>query len=456
MVELLSVQKEAHRRANLRPGFAYFMEQGLCKTGTVLTEFHQLRERRLADGMAVLCPNTIKENWVEELKEVYQLPYTPGVWPKVDPRKKGEDPDVFVMNYEALLGQGQAAMEHFVNTRRVMLSADESTRIKSHSAQTTKKVLLLTKYTPYSRVLSGTPMVQNVMDLWSQLRAIGELSGVNPYAFRNHYAVMGGYMGKEIVGYKNETEMQRLLDSCSFRALKKDWLHDLPEKMPPVIHDVIMTPEQKTVYDEMRQDFYTLVKKHEISASQVITQMERLAQISRGFLYDENHKVIELVPPEQNPAIKETLNIISQCTGKVIIMTLHQYMTDTMRQMLPNAAYIISEERMKDTTVEHQKKRFNQDPQCRAIIVQLSVGAYGHTLLGGPGVDRCATTIFLENSYSLEKRLQGEDRNHRKGQDRGVSYYDISTSPMDRRILKALHRKQNMVAAIIDAVKNVT
>ena len=458
MVELKAVQIEALRQAEGRPGFGFWLEQGLMKTGTAITEFHRLKERNLVDAMCVVCPNTIKTNWRDEVIDVYGYPYRVGVWPDCDPRKKGEDPDVLIVNYEALLGKGYDAVDRFVQSRRVYMPADESTRIKSHAAQTTKKMLMLAKYVPFTRSLTGTPMTQSVMDLWPQLRYIGELNGVNPYAFRNHFAVLGGYMGKQVVGTRNEPELQRLLNGCSFRALKKDWLKDLPEKMPPVIRDVTMTAEQKIVYDEMREDFFTLVKRQEISANQVITQMERLAQISRGFLYDENHKAIELVPPEHNPCVKELLNLLEQSTGKVIIFTVHRYTTDMLRMVLPNAAYIVSQECMRETgsNVDEQKNKFNKDPACRHIICQLSVASMGHTLLGGTGNDRCATTIFFENSYKLLDRMQGEDRNHRQGQDKGVSYFDISASPIDRKVIKAIHKKADMVAAIIDAVKTTT
>lgn len=450
---LFEVQIEARNRAKGRMGYAYFLEQGLGKTGIALTEFKDLVKADKVDILFVVCPNSLKSTWEDEV--AIWTEYEAKMWPTFDPRKSTEKLLVFIMNYEALISQGFEAALKFVQSGRAMVVLDESHRIKSHAAQTTKKALLLAKYAAVRRVMSGTPMTQNVMDLWPQLRLIGELDGVNPYAFRNHYAVLGGYMGKQIVGFKNEQELHRLLDSCSFRALKKDWLKDLPEKMPPVTRDVQLTPEQKMVYDEMKEDFFTLVNRQEISADQVITQMERLSQIGRGFLYDDNHKAIELVKPENNPCVKELLAILEQTPGKVIIFTVHQYVTDMLRQVLPEAAFIISEKHMKplNTTAEDQKARFNTDRKCRHIICQVSVGSMGHTLLGGPGVDRCSTTIFFENSYKLVDRKQAEDRNHRIGQDRGVNYFDIAASPIDRKVIKALQRKEEVVKVIVDAVR---
>lgn len=456
-MQLFAAQQTAIEKADYRPGFGFLLEQGLGKTGLALTEFNDLKSKNKADLMIVVCPNSLKNNWEEEIKKWLEQPIV-GVWPQWDPRKEKahiEAIDVFIINYEALLGQGFEATKLLLENNRVYMALDESTRIKNHAAQTTKKLLTLSKLAVYRRILTGTPMVQNVMDLWPQLRFIGELDGINPFAFRNHFAVMGGYMGKQVVGCKNEAELQRLLDGCSFRAKKKDWLKDLPEKLPPVTRDVQMTPEQLQVYKEMKEDFYTLVQKNEISASQAIVQMERLSQISRGFLYDENHKILELVEPERNPCVKELFNILEESEGKVIIFALHDYAIRLLRKVLPQAAFIVKDQdlRQMNTTVEEQRERFNKDNKCRHIISQLSVGSHGHTLLGGPGDDRCATTVFFENSYSLEKRLQAEDRNHRIGQDRGVSYFDIAASPIDRKVIRALQNKQDVVKSIIDAVR---
>lgn len=454
MRELFAVQKEARKKADGRMGYAYFLEQGLGKTGTAITEFKDLHKAKKVDLLFVACPNSLKKTWEEEVS--IWTEFQAKSWPAFDPRKSTDKPQVFIMNYEALISSGFEAALKFLQSGRAMIVLDESTRIKSHTAQTTKKALLLAKYAPIRRILTGTPMSQNVMDLWPQLRFIGELEGVNPYAFRNHFAVLGGYMGKQIVGFKNESELHQLLDSCSFRALKSDWLKDLPEKMPPVTRDVVMSAEQQLVYNEMKEDFYTLLnKKTEISADQVITQMERLSQIGRGFLYDENHQAIELVKPESNPCIKELMSILEQTPGKVIIFTVHQYVTDLLRRVLPDAAFIISEKHMKplNTTADEQKKRFNEDKRCRHIICQLSVASMGHTLLGGPGVDRCSTTVFFENSYKLLDRQQAEDRCHRIGQDRGCNYFDISSSPIDRKVIAALQRKDQIAKAIVDAVK---
>ena len=80
----------------------------------------------------------------------------------------------------------------------------------------------------------------------------------------------------------------------------------------------------------------------------------------------------------------------------------------------------------------------------------------GHTLLGQKGRDRCASTCFFENSFSLRDRLQMRDRNHRGSQDEPCSYYDLITSPMDQAVVDALSGKKaqaDMVDAVIKTVR---
>jgi hypothetical protein len=105
---------------------------------------------------------------------------------------------------------------------------------------------------------------------------------------------------------------------------------------------------------------------------------------------------------------------------------------------------------MKPEEIENQKRRFNTDPFCRVILLQAEASKYGHTLLGGPGPDDlCRTMIFFENSYSADTRDQIEDRIHRRGQTgESVLYIDLSGSDLDRRIVKALQRKDELYKSV--------
>jgi hypothetical protein len=105
--------------------------------------------------------------------------------------------------------------------------------------------------------------------------------------------------------------------------------------------------------------------------------------------------------------------------------------------------------------IEDQKRKFNNDPGCRAILLQTVASKYGHTLLGhGDDNDRCWTMYFYENTYSLDDRSQIEDRIHRRGQTSDYcGYVDSVGTPVDMAMIEALQRKENIYNAIMRLVK---
>ena len=78
----------------------------------------------------------------------------------------------------------------------------------------------------------------------------------------------------------------------------------------------------------------------------------------------------------------------------------------------------------------------------------VTAAMYGHTLLGTEE-DPCHNTIFFENDYNLNARIQATDRNHRHGQKFPVTYHDLIGSDMDKVILNALIKKQSIADAIV-------
>ena len=267
----LKAQIEALARSEGKRGYGFFMEMGLGKTRTVIAEW-------LASPMvlALIVPNSMKGNWASEITDqakgfnleihVWETNrFTvkrAGVMGEVAPRK------AYVFNFESIIFGGGEALEKLVGPN-TYLAIDESVHVKNFNADVTKTVIRLSKECGMRRILSGNPRPESVMDLWSQLRCIGALDGVNPYAFRGRYAVMGGYMNKQVKGTKNQEELTRIMTACSFVAAKKDWA-DLPEKvyLPP--RAVKMTTEQQKTYNQMWKDFLTVVNGFECSAEQMI------------------------------------------------------------------------------------------------------------------------------------------------------------------------------------------
>lgn len=424
------------------------MEMGLGKTALELNEWLDTVEQ-----LAVICPNSNKVDvWVSQVETwcPHVLKHVT-VWPD-EPTAKT---NVFIMNYEGMLTpQGFEAMQKFIKRAPTYIVASESQKIKGHSSQRTGKALILRRDAEIRRIETGTPWVQNVMDVWAQLRFINQLHGTNPFAFRNRYAKKGGFMGKQIIGIQEDRrpELEAMLDSCSFRALKADWC-DIPEKRYGK-RGFEMKGKQLQMFREMRAEFATMLRGEEILAHMVITQMTKLQQISRGFILNEDKKALEIVPPDKNPAIGALEDILEETQKKLIVFCGFRYSCEMVWTYLKkiglNPALIMGG--VKDTM--GQTRMFNDDSTSRVMVAQMSM-ATGFTWLGQPGKDRCSVTVFYEDTYNLEHRLQAEDRNHRNGQDEDVSVIDLTGSVQDRAIWEARVEKQSIAEAVVNSIRSM-
>jgi SNF2 family DNA or RNA helicase len=442
------VQLEALKHSQGRKHFAFFMEMGLGKTATILAEYATLLQTDQVDRLLVVCPNSLKGVWLDEMEKVgFPASIRRAAWPL----PYGPAYDVVMLNYEAAITTaGRDFIMRFLSGHRTMLVIDESTQVKNPSAKRTKFLILAAKSAAYVRLLSGQPIVQGPHDLWSQLRCLGEFSGMNYYVYKNVFCKLGGFLGKQVVGVKDPAALNAILNRVSFRAKKDDWL-DLPEQIYTT-RNVTMTPEQQKHYNEMKKLLITMIKETEVEAQAVITQMLKLQQISSGFLIDAEHRVHQI--PGGNPKLSEIEAILEEATGKVLISTYFRASVAALKDRLAEYQPAVIQGDMTPLDLRMETDRFKKDPACRVNICQVQSAKYGFTFLGEAGEDRCATTIFYENSFSLDSRIQFEARNHRIGQDKAVLYIDLPASPIEKVVVQALQRKQDIASAIIDYVSN--
>lgn len=439
-----AVQAEALRRCNGAERYGFFLEQGLGKTALNLNEFIEYDDVELN---VVLAPSSFKADWPLAPDE-WGVGFIPtGMYPD-DPMPFEQEMGLYAIAHETVRQseRTQAALLQLFKTRRCMLTIDESTGIKNPRAVLSKYCIDLTKYAVRVRELNGTPLVQNVMDYYAQLRVLGELNGVNPFQFRNRFAVMGGYMGRQIKGIKNEDELARILDRVSFRALKKDWRKGLPPQLQETVH-LEMTDNQRRHYVTMMDEFYAEIGDDGmVTADMVLTQRNKLQQISSCMLMGENQKVHWIEPPEKNPKLRAVFDVIESGFGKIIVPYVYKasgaMLIEAFKAEKLEPAYIMGG--MKPAEITEQKRRFNKDPQCRVLVGQIDQTSRGHTLLGESGNDRCNKIAFYENSLSLMHRLQMQDRNHRGEQDQPSTLFDFVSSPVEQLNIDILTGKKSL------------
>ena len=445
--------------------YGYFMEMGTGKSKVLVDNMAMLYDKGKINGAIIIAPKGVYRNWFsQEIPNHLASHIQPKMvlWTALTSKTKdkeyqslfetGHDLHILIMNVEALsTKKGLEFAAKFMRCHETMLAIDESTTIKNPSAKRTKSILALGKAAKYRRILTGSPVTKSPLDLFTQCGFLNSyLLGYDSfYAFRNRYANMidrnfGGRRVQLIGSYKRLDELAEKLKTFSYRVLKEDCL-DLPEKVY-IRREVDLTDEQSKAYSTMKSAALASLKGKMATAPHVLTQMMRLHQITCGHLKNDDGTITEI----KNNRLRELINLLDEVEGKVIIWA--NYVHD-----IEHIVKEISNEFGEDSIVQYygaissEQRQENivkfQDPNSKArfFIGNPQTGGYGITLT-------CANTVvYYSNGYDLEKRLQSEDRAHRIGQEKSVTYVDfIAPKTVDEKIVKALRSKMNIANTIMD------
>ena len=445
--------------------YGYFMEMGTGKSKVLVDNMAMLYDKGRINGAVIIAPKGVYRNWLSQ-EIPHHLPshvqHKTVLWTASSSKAKDkeyrqlfesdDDLHILIVNVEALsTKRGLEFVAKFLSCHETLLAIDESTTIKNPKAKRTKSILLLSKRAKYRRILTGSPVTKSPLDLYTQCNFLNEflLGFSSYYAFRNRYANMidknfGGRRVQLIGSYKNLDELATSIKAFSYRVLKEDCL-DLPEKVY-TRREVELTDEQEQAYATMKSAALASLKGKMATAPHVLTQLMRLHQITCGHLKNDDETITEI----KNNRLKELLYLLEEVEGKVIIWA--NYIYD-----IKNIVKAISEEYGADSIVEYyghvsaEQRQKNiekfQDPTSKArfFIGNPQTGGYGITLTAAN------TVIYYSNGYDLEKRLQSEDRAHRIGQNKSVTYIDlIAPKTVDEKIVKALRKKMNIANEIMD------
>lgn len=415
-MELMGAQLAALEKCAYRRKFAYFLEPGLGKTLLSLYEFNKLYQEGVVDVMVVICPNSLIANWKAE---VTKHGFTFDTVVKPDGLMQVKPGTVALYNYESLIAKAGELIPKVLKTHRGYVVFDESVQVKNFRSARWKAINSWRGVMEYTRILSGRPMVQSVMDLWSQLTLVGADINSSPYAFRNQYAIMGGWQGKVVTGARNMEYLQARMDTVSFKAKKQDWL-DIPEKIYTT-RQYEMSGDQAKLYKQMKNDMVVELSGENVSVMQKVHAINKLQQIGSGFMINETGSPLPIMPFNTVPKVKVLDEVIEETPGKIIVFAHYRESVKALHEHLGGA--LISGG-MTEEEIADNSNMFNNNPDCRVMVAQLAAAKYGHTWLGNEEM-RCHTTVYFENSYSLDARIQSEDRNHRIGQRNPVLYVDM-------------------------------
>lgn len=510
--------------------FALLMEQGTGKTKVIIDTASWLYLKGRISGMLIIAPNGVHRNWIEnEIPKhmpdyiLYDMCYWTANPNAAEKKQMGALAScgrpaikILAMNVEALTtAKGYEMAKNFLMAFRTLMVIDESTVMKNHKAIRTEKILALGKHAPYRRVLTGTPVTQSPLDVYTQFAFLDEYIfkyTQSYYGFKARYCELledpGSMEGlpSHLVGqiyalrkirqtprgrtvqmemkdaegrkmYRNLDELQKIIAPYSFRVLKEDCL-DLPPKIYQKRY-VDLSPNQEKLYTQLRKDMMAEFNGRQMTTQLALTKMLRLQQIIGGFfcpdpeimldedgeliLPDKKRAPIVQVIDKKNPRVESFLDFVQESSGKVLGWARFRAEIEAIVGRINEefgegyAAPLYGGSGGNVSEFRQKAIHSYENETLPAVLIgnpQAKGVSRGQTMVRGSSV------VYYSNSFSLEDRLQSEDRAHRIGQTGGdrnhVLYTDFEApNTIDGKVIAALRSKKDVADMVTgDCVKD--
>lgn len=408
----------------------------------------------------IVAPTSVVAVWPKEFQDYAAFPFTVRtlLGDKKSRLKALDDLQLFpyphlkvaVINYESTWREG--IFEALQQFGADLIICDESQRIKTHDSEQSRAMHALGETAPYKMILSGTPVQNEAVDIWSQYRFLDPtIFGTNFYTFRNRYAIMGGFNKKQIIAYRDLDQLIQKEHSIAYRVTKEDAL-DLPEQTFENRY-ITLNQKERSTYDRLRRDSYAeLADGGTITATTVLTKLLRLQQFTGGFLVEDDAAKPQLVSTGKLDALADILqDYVIDGKKKLVIFArflpeVHeiQRLTDKLLSRAHKRFVSIYGEIKKEDRGEivHQ---FQTDPDTMVFIGQIDTAGTGITLTAA---DTC---VYYSLSYNYATYSQSLSRIHRIGQRNTCTYIHLIVErSVDQQILAALSKKEDLAKTVVD------
>ena len=376
--------------------------------------------RGWAEKILVISPITLKSNWSDEFDKFTGIPHmifgqsidpkNPERMKRLTPAKRTQQLSEFaaMAGPRALIVNYEQVDKHLVQLNKIgfdIVIFDEAHYMKNPSAQRTKACHKLRANRYF--LLTGTPMLNQVDELWSPLHLIDPMGYPKYYSFKNRYCVFGGFQDKQIIGVKNEKELQDKLNKVMIRRLKKDVL-DLPE-VQYIVKKLELSDAQKKLYDTAERDLeIEMVGLNDPSEIEnALTKLLRLKQICGTTLpftgIDDSAKL--------DQAIEDALEITKG--HRLVVFTQFRAVQEAFASRLDTIAPSIDIWELNGDVPQHERQmNVNQWSQSLngVLVCMLQVAGVGLNLTAARHAQ------FLDKLWTPGMNQQAVDRLHRIGQ----------------------------------------
>lgn len=431
-----------------RAGCALLMEMGTGKTLTTIGITGALVNAGRIRRVLVVAPLSILGVWEEEFQKFADFPYCLVVLSGNGSRKRdtlrhmaGAALQVAVVNYESAW-----RMEKDLGAWRPdLIVADEGHKIKTHNISASRAMHRLGAKAGYRLLLTGTVITNKAVDVFSQYKFVNPaIFGQSFYAFRGRYFDMVGYGNHTPVLKKSmEAELMERMHSIAFRATKAECL-DLPE-MTDILRQVELEPAALQIYRGLVKESYAELSGGEVTATNILTRLLRLSQLTGGFIGNDETSAVEQVSCAKLSALEDILDGIMAEGKKLVIIARFVPEIKAICRLLENRKlrYSCIAGGVKDR--EEQVAAFQEEPEVMVFVGQIATAGLGITLTAA------STMVFYSLDYSMSNFEQAKARIHRVGQRMPCTYlYLVARGTVDEKVLAALGDKADLARTLVD------
>lgn len=441
-------QTAIYEIAKDRRYYALLMEQGTGKTRIAI----KLAEHHFAKGRIQACmvitTKGLVRNWSDiELPLHASTPYYYQVWPNKVVHHTYEDKLYYwFVNIDALLTDGYAKrikefMEIYPN---FMCIIDESTVIKTPSAKRTRRAWRVGQLATTRLIMTGLPTPHSPLDLYAQCkfldpRALG-FKDFNEFKYRHaiiEMVLLGQRSFPDIKGYKNLGELKEKLSKFSSIIRKEECL-----TLPPArqrIYPVPLTKEQRVYYEQLRDEFVTIIKGEVIEASIVIAMINKCLQLCSGQIKLSDGRYLD-VPNDRLDVLEE---LVEECQGQTIVWTAFVRNAQAIGERFGKRAILLPS----GLQLDERQDLLSRFKAGEGKILVANPASAGHGLT----LTNCSNAIYYSRSFNFEHRDQADARIHRIGQTQPVLYTDLcDPRTLEKKVINVLLNREKMADFMLD------
>lgn len=479
-IKLYKHQKEGIKFLKKKKTAALLCEPGTGKTLMMIRRLEDLVDKGRVRRILIVSPIAVVPNWKQELKTFWKNKDSIGamVWEGTPTKRKDYPklikgqlkPTIVLINYDKVRLDKKLLMRCGFDC----IVCDESQKIMHRNSGQSRAIRSLGKKATYRYIMTGTPMSTGYENYWSQFLFMDDkVFGTRFQDFQDEYCQMGGFQGKQIVGYNNVKKLKRKIEKKSFIVRKEDCLD-----LPPVIENkryFELSPKARKAYKELDKELMTEVEgidcldipfgapdniKETIDyilgcieqgytidkdgpqsdflvLENALVKTMKLQQITGGFVKNTETEKTMLIDKGKLNLLQEVIE--SHPGEQIVIFCKYRAEIDTIMKLYPKAVELSGKTKDKGIPV----KQF-QEGKAPIIVVQLKTGSAGINLTKG------SVVIFYSWSASYIDMRQARDRLDRIGQKNKINlYYLIAKDTIDESSLEVLKERERMSKKIL-------